>query len=92
LIRSFADRETRRVYEGESVARFRAFGAQAERRLQILDSAASLRDLSALPSDRFEALHGDRQGQFSIRVNRQWRICFRWGVDGLFDVAIVDYH
>jgi proteic killer suppression protein len=61
-------------------------------RLQILDSAASLQDLSALPSNRFEALRGDRRGQFSIRLNRQWRICFRWGVDGPFDVAIVDYH
>jgi proteic killer suppression protein len=92
LIRSFADRDTRRVYEGQSVARFRAFAAQAERRLQILDSAVSLQDLSALPSNRFEALRGDRRGQFSIRINRQWRVCFRWGVDGPFDVAMVDYH
>jgi proteic killer suppression protein len=92
LIRSFADRDTRRVYEGQPVARFRAFAAQAERRLQILDSAMSIRDLAALPSNRFEPLHRDRRGQFSIRINRQWRVCLRWDVDGPFDAAIVDYH
>jgi proteic killer suppression protein len=92
LIRSFANRETRDLYEGKRVPEFGAFAAQAERRLQVLDSATRLSDLSGLPSNRLEALRGDRRGQFSIRINRQWRVCFRWGADGPFNVEIVDYH
>jgi len=61
--------------------------------MQILDDAASLEDLARLPSNRFEALKGDRQGQYSIRINDQWRLCFRWNEDGeATDVEIVDYH
>lgn len=61
------------------------------KRLRILDSATSLQMLAVLPSNRFEALSGDRKGQYSIRVNMQWRICFRWD-DAPYDVEIVDYH
>ena len=92
MIRSFADRHTRRFFEGERVARFGGFAPQAARRLAVLDSAVELRDLAMLRSDRFEALRGDRAGQYSIRINAQWRICFRWTEDGPHDVEIVDYH
>lgn len=62
------------------------------RRLTILDSAETLGDLAALPSNRLEALRGDRTGRYSIRINAQWRICFRWIDDGPYEVEIVDYH
>ena len=71
---------------------FQGFSDQATRRLTVLDNAASLQDLAALPSNRLEALSGDRTGQYSIRVNLRWRICFRWGDDGPYDVEVVDYH
>jgi len=67
---------------------------QAEKRLRILDAAVTVADLAALPSNRFEALRGERAGQFSIRINQQWRICFVWPVDasGPSGIEIVDYH
>ena len=68
------------------------FADQATRRLTVLDNAASLRDLAALPSNRLEALSGGRTGQYSIRINRRWRVCFRWEDDGPYDVEVVDYH
>ena len=92
MIRSFKDKDTRRFYEGVRVARFQAFSGQATRRLTVLDSADALRDLASLRSNGLEALQGDRMGQHSIRINRQWRICFRWSADGPRDVEIVDYH
>ena len=92
MIRSFKDRDTRRFFEGHRVAAFRGFANQAARRLTLLDSAEALGDLAALPSNRLEALRGDRVGQHSIRINLQWRICFRWEDDGPCDVEIVDYH
>lgn len=92
MIRSFGDRKTWRFFEGRRVAVFQSFAEQATRRLTLLDSAASLQDLAALPSNRLEALHGDRAGYYSIRINVQWRLCFRWEADGPYDVEIVDYH
>ena len=92
MIRSFKDRDTRRFFEGVRVARFQAFADQATRRLTVLHNAAALRDLAGLPSSRLEALRGDRAGQYSIRINMRWRICFRWSDDGPYDVEIVDYH
>ena len=92
MIRSFGDRETRRFFEGQRVATFQSFARQAARRLVLLDSAETLGDLAALPSNRLEALRGDRAGQHSIRINAQWRVCFRWTDDGPHDVEIVDYH
>lgn len=71
---------------------FQGFADQTTRRLTVLDNAASLRDLAGLPSNRLERLSGDRAGQYSIRINRRWRICFRWDDDGPYDVEIVDYH
>ena len=79
---------------GVTVLAFHAFERQAVRRLSILNAAPSLNALRELPSNRLEALRGAREGQYSIRVNRQWRICFAWpdGYDGPIDVEIVDYH
>ena len=74
------------------MAAFHGFADQAARRLTSLDSAESLGDLAALPSNRLERLRGDRAGQYSIRINAQWRICFRWTDDGPCDVEILDYH
>jgi toxin HigB-1 len=92
VIKSFADQDTQALYQGKRVRRFDGLRAQAEKRLQILRRARSLNDLRGLPSNRLEALTGDRQGQFSIRINRQWRICFRWQAGDVDDVEIVDYH
>ncbi len=92
MIRSFKDRDTERFFEGRRVRAFEGFADQAVRRLAYLDNAESLRDLSDLRSNRMESLSGDRTGQYSIRINRQWRICFRWEEDGPCDVEIVDYH
>lgn len=92
MIQGFRDRKSQRFFAGQPVREFQAFTEQAARRLTLLQSATSLRDLAALPSNRLEALAGNRAGQFSIRINRQWRICFRWGDDGPYDVEIVDYH
>ena len=92
MIRSFKNRETRRFFEGQRVAAFQGFSNQAARRLTVLDNAETLRDLAALPSNRLEALRGDRAGQHRIRINMQWRICFRWTDDGPWDVEIVNYH
>ena len=92
MIRGFKDKDTRQFFEGARVARFHAFADQATRRLTVLDSARSLHDLAGLRSNRLEALRADRRGQHSIRINAQWRICFRWSDDGPWDVEIVDYH
>ena len=92
MIRSFKDGETERFFEGQFIRDFQGFTDQATRRLAVLDSAESLRDLSALRSNRLESLSGDRKGQYSIRINQQWRLCFQWDNDGPFDVEIVDYH
>ena len=92
MVRSFRDKETEALYVGRRVRRFEGFTAQAERRLQTLDSATCLEDLAGLPSNRLEALSGDRKGQYSIRINKQWRVCFEWREDGPYNVEIVDYH
>lgn len=92
MIRSFKDRRTRRFFEGRRVSAFQGFSDQAVRRLTLLDSAETLGDLAALRSNRLETLRGNRAGQHSIRINAQWRICFRWTDDGPSEVEIVDYH
>jgi proteic killer suppression protein len=92
MLQSFRDKDTEALYNGPRVRRFEAIQARAEHRLQILDSATSLGDLAGLLSNRLEGLHGDRQGQHSIRINDQWRVCFVWRDDGPHEVEIVDYH
>jgi toxin HigB-1 len=91
LIKSFACKHTEKFYHGSYVKKFSGFDRQAEKRLRILNEAVTLEDLKALPSNRFESLKGDRKGQYSIRINIQWRICFKWDT-APFNVEIVDYH
>ncbi len=78
MIQSYRDRRTREFAEGGRVREFEGFRRQIEKRLDILDAATSLTDLRGLPSNALEGLKGDRKGQYSIRVNMQWRICFEW--------------
>ena len=94
MIVSFRDRRTERFARGEPVKEFSGFARQAELRLDRLDAAANLGDLAGLPGNRLEALKSDRRGQYSIRINDQWRICFEWpaGSPGPVNVEIVDYH
>ena len=92
MIRSFADKQTQKLFEGGNPPRFRAFQRQAERKLQMLDMAVTLNFLRCPPGNRLETLSGDRQSQHSIRINQQWRLCFRWYEGDAFDVEIIDYH
>ena len=92
MIRSFKDAATKRLFSDEDVPRFRAIERQAHRKLLLLDGAGALNDLRQPPGNRLEALKSDRQGQHSIRINDQWRICFLWRDGGAEQVEIVDYH
>jgi len=94
MIRNYRDKRTEAFARGEFVREFQGFARQAYKRLEVLDAATTLADLAALPSNRLEALKGDRDGQYSIRINIQWRICFEWPqLDaGPLYVEIVDYH
>ncbi len=96
MVKSYRDRETQRFAAGERIRPWESFRHQGERRMRIriLDAATSLNDLAALNSNRLEALKGNRKGQYSIRINDQWRICFEWpeGEVGPSNVEIVDYH
>ena len=94
MIQSYRDKRTKEFAEGKRVKEFEGFRRQAEKRLDILDAATGLQDLQALPSNALESMKGDRKGQYSIRINMQWRICFEWpeGQSGPSNVEIVDYH
>lgn len=93
MIRSFADRATERLFrEAICPAQWRAFETGALRKLDMLDAAVRLDDLRSPPGNRLEALKGNLAGQHSIRINRQWRVCFRWTPEGPEAVRIVDYH
>ena len=93
MIQSFADDDSERLFrDGTCAARWRAFQRIAQRKLDMLDAAVRLNDLRSPPGNRLEALKGDRKDQWSIRINDQWRLCFRWNGDGPEDVEIVDYH
>ena len=94
MILGFRDKRTARFAAGDHVAAFSGFDRQAHKRLEILSAATSLNDLRGLPSNRLERLKGDRAGQYSIRINDQWRICFDWPQDatGPSNVEVVDYH
>ena len=94
MIQGFRNKRTRDFAAGVFVRQFQGFAAQASRRLEILDAAMSVEDLRGLPRNRLEALRGDRAGQYSIRINAQWRLCFEWstGEPGPSNVEIVDYH
>lgn len=90
----YKDKLTERFAKGERVKQFQGFKEQAERRLDLLEAATTVDDLKRLPSNRFEALGGDRKGQYSIRINQQWRVCFEWPEQAArpFNIEIVDYH
>ena len=93
MIRSFADKAAERFFrDGVCPARWRSLQSTAARKLDMLDAATRLEDLRSPPGNRLEALKGDRKDQHSIRINRQWRICFRWTLEGPEAVEIVDYH
>ena len=93
MIRSFADRETQRVWEGVRSRKLPPdIQPAALRKLRLLNQARVVGDLRAPPANRREALSGDRKGQYSIRINDQWRICFAWRDGGVENVEIVDYH
>lgn len=92
MIRSFRSRDTKELAADQPVRRFRAIERAARRKLAILAAAASLDDLRSPPGNRLEALRGDRRGWHSIRINDQWRLCFRWIDGNAEDVEIVDYH
>ena len=86
MIRSFADRDTEAIFRGQFVRRLDGrIQQRAREKLKYLDSAADLRDLKIPPSNQLEALHGDRRGQYSIRINQQWRLCFTWRNGDAFD-------
>jgi proteic killer suppression protein len=93
VIASYRDKRTRAFAEGKWVKAFDGIHLKAEMKLDQLDAASTIRDLD-LPGNRLEALKGDRKGQYSIRINDQWRICFAWPdrAPGPTDVEIVDYH
>ncbi|HLT45601.1 MAG TPA: type II toxin-antitoxin system RelE/ParE family toxin [Rubricoccaceae bacterium] len=93
MIKSFADHDTERVFRRERVRRLPSdLLARAYRKLVMLDAATQLRDLRVPPGNRLEALHGDRKGQHSIRINDQWRICFVWRSGDAYEVEIADCH
>ena len=92
MIRSFRDRDTRALFDGETVRRFAAIAKIARRKLDMLDAAHALEDLRVPPGNRLERLKSDRASQFSIRVNDQWRLCFVWTEDGPEEAEMVDYH
>ena len=93
MIRTFADKETERLFQREPVKKFPLpLHRPALRKLLILDAAESLDDLRVPPGNRLEKLRGDRKGQHSIRINDQWRVCFRWQDGDAYEVEIADYH
>ena len=94
MILNYRDKRTAAFANGQRVPEFQAIERQAYRRLEILDAATSVQELGTLPSNRLEALRGDRAGQYSIRINDRWRICFEWPPleIGPSQVEIVDYH
>jgi proteic killer suppression protein len=92
VIKSFRDKDTGTLFSGTRVVKFRAIERVARRKLEMLNAANNLLDLTKPPANRLEALKGDRQGQHSIRVNDQYRVCFVWKDGDAHDVELVDYH
>lgn len=93
MIRSFKDKRIEAIFRGEFVKGVEGkIQQRAREKLKYLDAAATLTDLRVPPGNQLEALKGDRKGQYSIRVNQQWRLCFRWNEGDAFEVEIVDYH
>ena len=92
MIRSFRDKDAEALFHDKAVPRFRNIERVARRKLLYLNAAKRLEDLRVPPGNQLEALKGDRKGQHSIRINDQWRVCFRWHEGEVLEVEIVDYH
>jgi toxin HigB-1 len=92
VIRSFRSKDTAKLFRREQTRKYAGFENVAKRKLDHLNAVASLSDLAAIPGNHFEALSGDRLGQYSIRINDRWRICFEWKNPDAYSVEIVDYH
>jgi len=92
MIKTFRSDETERLFYRQRSKRFEAVARVARRKLRQLDSATELRDLASPPGNRLEPLRADREGQYSIRINERWRICFEWREGDAYNVEIVDYH
>lgn len=92
MVKSFKNKDTEALFHDKPVLRFKAFERQARRKLLYLHRARSLNDLRVPPGNMLEMLKGDRAGQYSIRINDQWRICFEWEGGDDYNVEIVDYH
>ncbi len=93
MIKSFRGKETRKIWKGQRSRRLpQTIQQVARRKLRMLNNARNLNDLRVPPANRLEALRGQRSGQYSVRINDQWRICFVWDQGDAFDVEIVDYH
>ena len=92
MIRSFKCKDTEKLFNDSDVKKFRSINKQARIRLEILNASVSLKSLRIPPGNKLEKLKGTRKGQHSIRINKQWRICFVWKEEDVFDVEIVDYH
>lgn len=92
MIRDFRCKDTEALFNDLSARRFQAIQNGARRKLEMLEAAKKLADLKIPPGNRLEDLKGNRRGQHSIRINNQWRLCFRWKNGEAFDVEIVDYH
>ena len=92
MIKSFKCKDTENLFNDREVKRFRSISRKARIKLEMLNATVSLVSLKVPPGNRLEALKGDRKGQYSIRIDSQWRICFKWEEGNTYDVEIVDYH
>lgn len=92
MIKSFKCKDTEKLFNDRDVKKFRSISRKARMKLEMINAAVSLKGLKIPPGNRLEALKGDRKGQYSIRIDSQWRICFKWQGGNIYDVEIVDYH
>ena len=92
MIKTFACRDTEKLFNDQRVRRFQSFERQARKRLMVLHAAPSLEALMLNPGNKLHTLKGDRKGQYAIRINKQWRVCFEWQDGNAYNVEIVDYH
>ncbi len=92
MIKTFADRDTEKLFHDQWVRRFQAIERQARKRLMVLHAASSIEALTLIPGNRFHALSGNRKGQYAVSINEQWRICFEWRDGNAYQVEIIDYH